>query len=240
MTPRAVEKPISIAKSHRQTDISDCPLPDPFLCIVGKNSLQNTLLKLFLEEHIKTTCSIQAETGWTPDRDSLSYIPDLILFDCFGYSPSDIWIKLGFNGILDPAVFAIALFNASKTEDEDFEKQAIEKRFRGIFYCNEPPERLPKGIEKMLQGELWYSRKATSAILMESQRYKTSAQLAEVMLTPREKEILVAIASGAGNSDIASEFFISLHTVKSHVYNIYKKIDVRNRLEATLWVARYL
>jgi DNA-binding NarL/FixJ family response regulator len=62
----------------------------------------------------------------------------------------------------------------------------------------------------------------------------------EAMLTAREKEILVAIASGSGNTEISDEFNISLNTVKTHVYNIYKKIDVRNRLEATLWVARYL
>ena len=75
---------------------------------------------------------------------------------------------------------------------------------------------------------------------MAARAYSASLVSAEAMLTLREKEILIAIASGASNSEIASEYFISLNTVKSHTFNIYRRIEVKNRLEATLWVARYM
>ncbi len=58
----------------------------------------------------------------------------------------------------------------------------------------------------------------------------------EAILTKREKEILVAVASGASNEEIAQKFFISLHTAKKHLNNIYKKINVQSRLQAALWV----
>jgi DNA-binding NarL/FixJ family response regulator len=227
-------------ESSMASDVVSVAVPDSTLYIVGNNSFQNALLKAYLQERLDSSCQIQTKSNWDSDQICQSPEAVLILYDCFGQAPSDIWIKLGLNQNLDPSVMPIALFNTIKDPDEDFEKQAIEKQLRGVFYISEPPERLPKGIEKMLQGELWYSRKITSAILMENQRYRAQAEVAEIMLTPREKEILVAIASGAGNSAIASEFFISLHTVTTHIYNIYKKIDVHNRLEATLWVARYL
>ena len=75
---------------------------------------------------------------------------------------------------------------------------------------------------------------------MDSRVYRASIVTAEAKLTRREKEILIAIAAGATNSEIAAEYFISLNTVKSHIFNIYRKIEVKNRLEATLWVARYM
>lgn len=56
-------------------------------------------------------------------------------------------------------------------------------------------------------------------------------------LTVREKEILDHIARGASNRDIAEALFISTHTVKTHLHNIFKKINVKGRLQAALWAA---
>ena len=53
----------------------------------------------------------------------------------------------------------------------------------------------------------------------------------KVSLTRKEKEILAMIALGAKNDEIAAELFISSNTVKTHVYNIYKKINVQNKIE---------
>ena len=60
------------------------------------------------------------------------------------------------------------------------------------------------------------------------------------MLTHREREILKTIATGASNAEIAQALFISVHTVKTHVYNIFKRIKVSSRLQAALWATKYL
>jgi len=55
-----------------------------------------------------------------------------------------------------------------------------------------------------------------------------------ITLTQREKDIMRAIIDGQSNKEISDAFFISIETVKSHVKSIYQKLQVRNRVEATL------
>ena len=63
-----------------------------------------------------------------------------------------------------------------------------------------------------------------------------NSQPAHNILTNREKEIVNLIAVGHSNTEIADKLCISHHTVKTHINNLFKKIDVPNRLQATLWV----
>ncbi len=59
-------------------------------------------------------------------------------------------------------------------------------------------------------------------------------------LTDREKEVLLKICTGKCNRKIAEDLKISPSTVKTHVYNTYRKLGVNNRFQATLWTAKYL
>lgn len=53
-------------------------------------------------------------------------------------------------------------------------------------------------------------------------------------LTTREREILALLASGMQNKEIAHEIFVSTDTIKTHIRNIYRKLQVRTRTEAVL------
>jgi DNA-binding NarL/FixJ family response regulator len=69
---------------------------------------------------------------------------------------------------------------------------------------------------------------------------KISFQERNGNLTPREKEILVLVASGYGNKTISDDLRISPHTVKTHICSIYKKINADNRFQAALWAIKNL
>lgn len=55
---------------------------------------------------------------------------------------------------------------------------------------------------------------------------------AAARLSPREREVIVLIAAGATNREIAERLYLSPHTIKEHTSSIYRKLEVRNRAEA--------
>lgn len=57
-------------------------------------------------------------------------------------------------------------------------------------------------------------------------------------LTPREKEVLVLIRDGLTNREIAKKLFLSEKTVKNHLNNIFKKIEVSDRTNAALYAIK--
>lgn len=61
---------------------------------------------------------------------------------------------------------------------------------------------------------------------------------AEVALTPRQKEVLKSIANGMSNREIANKFSLSEGTIKIHIYNIFKILNVHNRVSALVAAKR--
>ena len=70
--------------------------------------------------------------------------------------------------------------------------------------------------------------------------YATSEDIAmEHKLTPREKEVMEFVYRGFNNAEIADELYISQNTVKHHVYNLFKKLQVKNRIELICLLQEY-
>lgn len=58
-------------------------------------------------------------------------------------------------------------------------------------------------------------------------------------LTQREKEILALITEGKSNPEIAEALIISIHTVKAHIENIFRKLNVHNKVQAAICAILY-
>lgn len=81
------------------------------------------------------------------------------------------------------------------------------------------------------------------AVLRRSKKSASLVQLSNVTisqtnaldtLTEREKDVLLLVTQGKSNREIASELVVSIVTVKSYIYNIFKKLNVKNRTQALL------
>jgi DNA-binding NarL/FixJ family response regulator len=219
----------------KKRDVMTKPIAEPetVVHIVGPNKLQNGLLNSFLakEAGLKCTCGPMPEL--TNMRDTEGAQTCLVMLDCMGIDRVKLWTKLGIEPNSTTSHCPVVLFNVEP--DHEIEKEAMDRGVRGVFYDSEPPDRFPKGIRAVLNGELWYSREALSKCILEARLPVKLSTGPAAALTRREKEILIKIASGTGNKEIAVDLCISPYTVKTHIYNIYKKINVTNRLQAMLW-----
>ena len=127
-----------------------------------------------------------------------------------------------------------ALFNVNPANG--VEKEVAKRGIRGIFYIHYSQDVLLKGIKAIIRDELWLPRSLINTIFLRHQNYKTYDAAIAASLSLREKQVLDLLSSGYTNDMIADKLCISIHTVKTHIYNIYRKINVKNRLQAARWV----
>ncbi len=107
----------------------------------------------------------------------------------------------------------------------------------GFLLKATPPERLIAGIHTVAAGEALLAPALTRRLIEEHLR-RPPARVgfpdALRVLTERELEVLVLIARGLSNDDIAAELFVSGATVKTHVNRVLAKLQLRGRVQAVV------
>jgi DNA-binding NarL/FixJ family response regulator len=119
--------------------------------------------------------------------------------------------------------------------------RAIKDGARGIILKHAASEFLIKGIRKVAEGELWADTSTMTRVVESlSQKYRgdKESQRDRKELSEREKEVVSLVASGHRNKEIASKLFISEQTVKTHLSNIFQKLEISDRLELALYAMR--
>ena len=98
---------------------------------------------------------------------------------------------------------------------------------------------LIKAIQAVHKGELWIERKLMARFFegeaIDDSRKEARSASQKGTLTPREKEIVRILTTGCTNKEIAQTLFISEKTVKSHLNNIFRKLNVTRRLQVILY-----
>jgi two-component system NarL family response regulator len=120
-------------------------------------------------------------------------------------------------------------------EEKAFIPRAIDAGARGYCLKGIASETLVLAIRSVVAGASWWDADATNEIrarFSDSDRRKSNS-----CLTEREREILSLVAAEKSNSDIASQLYITVGTVRVHIHAILQKLGTSDRQEAVI-VAR--
>jgi two-component system response regulator NreC len=167
----------------------------------------------------------QAGTG----REALALVrqcrPDMVLMDITMADMSGLEATSQCRSEL-PQVKIIIL---TMHEEEVFFFEALQAGASGYVLKGAPSEELLNAIRAVHQGGVYLPPKLAGHLVRDYLNHCPQPAPPDGPLTPRENEILALIAQGLTNSDIAERLTLSLNTVKTHRFHIYRKLELNDR-----------
>lgn len=202
---------------------------DRNVVLIGNDNLQNKLLAGLIDEHADCVCVVRP-------IDALDHQPwaasALALLDVGGAVGPVVGAHL-------QSIFAsasckkIAVVNAD--DELPFDQIVSWPGVRGVFYRDSSRQDLIKGVRALLDGEYWLPRKVLWAHLERTRAVPRSVAPEAAALTKKEMATLKLLITGSSTDNIARRLSVSPHTVKTHIYNVFRKIRVNNRVQAVHW-----
>lgn len=122
--------------------------------------------------------------------------------------------------------------------DRDHIVPAIEAGAAGYQLKDIEPDDLVETIRKIIAGENSMHPEVTTQLDINK---STMSNLPHTLhpLTKREKDVLAELTKGKSNKEIASSLFVTEKTVKTHISNIFTKLEVQDRTQAALYAVKY-
>ncbi len=207
--------------------------------LVEDQSLIRSGLRVLLEREPELKIVGEAADGEEAVLKARELQPDIILMDLKLPRMDGIeatrTIKNEF-----PTIEVIVL---SVYEDDEYVFQAIQAGATGYILKDITPENLGRAIRAVHSGQTMIHPGIARKVLerlsyMAKERAMGLTRLHSDGLTDREVQILVEMAKGASNREVAAKLFVSESTVKSHLRTIYRKVGVRDRAQAVAYAIR--
>lgn len=157
--------------------------------------------------------------------------PNVVLMDI---SMPGIKGTKAITALLEAAPFVnLLMLTVSENENDLFD--AIKSGAKGYILKNIEPEDLIRSIKRVAAGEAVISGNLTGKIMDEFRNLVIQKEEHKEVLTPREKEVLLLLAEGKSNKDIATDLNLSESTVKIHIQHVLKKLNLKGRVQAAVY-----
>ncbi len=177
-------------------------------------------------------CDGRSALDWLARANADGALPDVVLMDLLMEPMSGIEataaIKERYPGV---EVVAVTSF-----VEEEKVHAALEAGAAGYVLKDAEADEVAAAVRAAQRGEV-HLDPAVARQLTASLRRGPSAD-PKALLTVREREILLLVAQGKANKEIAGELVISERTARTHVSNILAKLDLSSRTQAALWAVR--
>lgn len=195
--------------------------------IVEDDKNYNQALQRIIAFQSDMECEAQFYNGKSALEELGNLEPDVVLMDIQLQDFSGIDLVFQLTEILLHTRFIMC------TSFEDDEKifSALRAGACGYLVKGEPMEKIIQAIQEAHQGGAPMSFAIAQRVLQHFQESKSQVQ-SILLLTPTEREVLELLAEGLLYKEIAFKKCVTLDTIKKHIGNIYKKLQVNNKIEA--------
>lgn len=210
--------------------------PAKRIILFGQQNLQNSVLLGYLQQRTGFECLFAPHPQWREVWNN-SNQSTLALIDADIARPDRV-LELMEQIYQQPINIRVAFFGVPA--HHPVEKMVAWPIVMGIFASDSTQQQLCKGIGALFDGECWLPRQIVADYLHRTRQKPKKVSVCDTVLTKREIQILDLTATGASNVDIAEKLNLSMHTVKTHIYNLFKKIGVSNRIQAVNWAKEHL
>ncbi|MEO8527650.1 MAG: response regulator transcription factor [Pseudolysinimonas sp.] len=177
----------------------------------------------------------QASTGLEAVTMARALSPDVGLFDIRMPVLDGIEATRQLAGpdVVEPlAIVVITTFDL-----DEYVHAALKAGARGFLLKDAGPALLTQAVHAAAAGDALIDPSVTVRLLaaFADAREAGPTVVPSEPLTPREEQVLLAVARGWTNAEIASDLFVSLGTVKTHLASVMLKLGARNRVELAMW-----
>jgi DNA-binding NarL/FixJ family response regulator len=156
--------------------------------------------------------------------DMLKNQPDIAIIDINLPGKSGIELIAGLRGT------AIQCLVCSMHDDDDHIVKALENGAVGYILKDASVQQISNALEELVRGGAPRSPFIASRVI--SFFRKPAVKTENALLSTREREVLLLVAKGLQNKEVADRLGLSTETVKKHMRNIYQKLHVQNKVEA--------
>ncbi|MGI8518722.1 MAG: response regulator [Acidimicrobiia bacterium] len=203
--------------------------------VADDQELVRTGLSMILDAQPDIDVVGQAANGIEAVAMAMELKPDVCLFDIRmpGVDGLEATRRLAAPEVVDPpAIVIITTFDL-----DEYVHEALKAGARGFLLKDAGPELLVQAVHAAANGDALIAPNVMARLLETFARSSASTAPAQPKfpLTDREEEVIVTVARGLTNAEIADDLHISLSTVKAHLSSLMTKLGARNRVELAIW-----